>query len=249
MGFQYLTPAFHKDILECIVSSLRDNFIETILTNPLTISLRCDGCVNRSQVGSNWTRYPGCHISCYSASLNTIGKKVTTFVFDNISLVVTDGASVNFREKGGFCTLFENKYWDTSNDTKSVSLLKIWCAAYCLNLARKDVNVIIPKIQHLLKNLSGFSSFFHTSALRTRELEIIAKENNCALLRIPKVFKIKWTTFSALALSSILTSCNAFVLYMDYSVEPEIEEYGQFLKDEYELKFLVFTADVLTVFS
>lgn len=36
---------------------------------------------------------------------------------------------------------------------------------------------------------------------------------------------------------------------MDTSVETEAKGYCQFLKNEYELKFLAFMANVLTVFS
>lgn len=273
MDFQYLTPAFHKDILECIVSSHRDTLIKTILTNSLAMSLRCDGSVDRSQVDKIYVLLKiitkegtsnqyflgagqvtergaqGVMQAVHSASLSTIGEKATEFVFNNISSVVTDGASINSGEKGGFWTLFENKWRYTLNNTKSVPLLKIWCAAHRSNLAWKDASAIVPEIQHLLEKLSGLSSFFHTSALRTRELEIIAKENNCALLRIPKVFKIRWTEFSASLLNSVLTSWNALILYMDKSVEPKAKGYAQFLKDEYELKFLAFMADVLAVFS
>lgn len=50
MDFQYLTPASHKDILECIILSHRETFIETLLTKSLAMSLRCDGSVDRSQI-------------------------------------------------------------------------------------------------------------------------------------------------------------------------------------------------------
>ncbi|KAF0714641.1 E3 SUMO-protein ligase KIAA1586-like isoform X4 [Aphis craccivora] len=274
MDFQYLTPASHKDILECIILSHRETFIETLLTKSLAMSLRCDGSVDRSQIDKIYVLLKvvskngetnqyflgagqvikrgalGVLQAIESASLSTIGEKATDFVFKNISSIVTDGATVNSGEKGGLWTLFENKWRKTSdNNTPSIPFIKIWCAVHRSNLAWKDASSIIPEVQHFLEKLSGLSSFFHTSALRTRELEDIAKKNNCALLRLPKVFKIRWTEFTASLLNSVLTSWNALILYMDTSVETEAKGYSQFLKNEYELKFLAFMADVLTVFS
>lgn len=84
------------------------------------------------------------------------------------------------------------------------------------NLAWKDA--IIPEVQYLPEKLSDLSSCFHTSHTSplTRELENIAKKNDCALLRIPKLFK---QGFQLFLLNSILISWNTLVLYIDTSVE------------------------------
>lgn len=47
VDFQYLTPAAHRDFLECIVEVERDCFLSK-LQKSKGLSLRCDGSVDKS---------------------------------------------------------------------------------------------------------------------------------------------------------------------------------------------------------
>ena len=49
MGFQYISPAHHRQLLKIIVSSHKEQLARSV-TNALASSLRCDGSVDRTQV-------------------------------------------------------------------------------------------------------------------------------------------------------------------------------------------------------
>jgi len=46
--FQYLTPASHKEFLQCIVKSYKKTFSDKLISETISMSLRCDGSVDRS---------------------------------------------------------------------------------------------------------------------------------------------------------------------------------------------------------
>lgn len=48
--FQYLTPASHKEFLQCIVKSYKKTFSDKLISETISMSLRCDGSVDRSQI-------------------------------------------------------------------------------------------------------------------------------------------------------------------------------------------------------
>ena len=50
MGFQYISPAHHRQLLKIIVSSHKEQLASGGVTNALASSLRCDGSVDRTQV-------------------------------------------------------------------------------------------------------------------------------------------------------------------------------------------------------
>jgi len=269
--FQYLTPATHKDLLKTIVTSYRKQFSLKLMKDVLTISLRCDGSVDRSQIdkiyvlikvidktGKEDQFFLGAGLvskrgaqgildAIEVASINTIGAEATDYVFKNISSIVTDGASVNTGERGGLWTLFKQKY--RSLDENSIPLITIWCAAHRSNLAWKDTSNSVSEVQHLVLTLTGLSTFFHTSALRSRELENIAKVNDCKLLRIPKFFQVRWTEFSFSLVNSVLVSWHALVLFFQTSKEKESKGFLKFLTNIDNLRLLCFLADTLLIFS
>ena len=49
MDFQYINATGHRELLEMIVDAHRETFVDQI-KQPLALSLRCDGSVNRIQV-------------------------------------------------------------------------------------------------------------------------------------------------------------------------------------------------------
>lgn len=48
--FQYLTPHSHQNLLHCIVETHRYSFVEDIINNSFTQSLRCDRNVDQTQI-------------------------------------------------------------------------------------------------------------------------------------------------------------------------------------------------------
>lgn len=205
------------------------------------MSLRYDGSVDRSQIdkiyillkiitkkGEQEQYFLGSGQVCKrgaeglleaieSAIRNNVGEATMEYILRNISSIVTDGANVNIGTKGGLWVLIENKWRttvSTSNINSNIPLQKIWCAAHRSNLAWKDTSNSVPEIKHLLDKLIGLSTFFHTSALRSRELDDVASTNNFQLLRLPKLFSVRWTEFSFSLVNSVLTSWRALVLYM-----------------------------------
>ncbi|KAL4084425.1 hypothetical protein QTP88_028247 [Uroleucon formosanum] len=193
----------------------------------ISMSLHCDGSVDRSQIdkiyiilktvslkgveeqyflGAGQVEQRGAEgilDAIETACINNVGHDVTEYIFKNISSIVTDGAAVNIGSEGGLWTLVENK-WRNNSNKSNVPLIKIWCAVHWSNLAWKDVNSTVVEVSHIVNKLSGISAFFHNSALRTRELQQLSKENNLQLIRIPKFFQVRWTEFSFSLVNAIL---------------------------------------------
>lgn len=48
--FQYLTPASHKEFLQCFVKSYKKTFSDKLISETILMSLRCDGSMDRSQI-------------------------------------------------------------------------------------------------------------------------------------------------------------------------------------------------------
>ncbi|KAL4122559.1 hypothetical protein QTP88_014865 [Uroleucon formosanum] len=270
--FQYLTPASHKEFLQCIVKSYKKTFSDKLISETISMSLRCDGSVDRSQIdkiyiilktvslkgveeqyflGAGQVEQRGAEgilDAVETACINNVGHDVSEYIFKNISSIVTDGAAVNIGSEGGLWTLVENK-WRNNSNKSNVPLIKIWCAVHWSNLAWKDVNSTVVEVSHIVSKLSGISAFFHNSALRTRELQQLSKENNLQLIRIPKFFQVRWTEFSFSLVNAILISRNALVIYMQNSKEKESNGFLLLLTNKDNIFLLAFLADVLAIFS
>lgn len=143
--------------------------------------------------------------------------------------------------------MFQQKWRSLSE--QNMPLIKIWCAAHRSNLAWKDTSDTVSEVKHIVQTLVGLSKFFHTSAIRTRELHDIAKKNSCKLMRIPAFFQVRWTEFSFSLINSILISWHALVLFMQDSKEKEAKGCLLFLTNLDNLRLLSFLADTLLVFS
>jgi hypothetical protein len=127
LDLQYLTPAMHHDLLECIVKVSRTDFAKSLLSDEyLAFSLRCDGSVDRTQVDKIFVLckaiksnaqeellYLGCAEpkergakGVFSVILSTLGsvELMEKFVL-RISSVVTDGTNMNIGQKNGLWTL------------------------------------------------------------------------------------------------------------------------------------------------
>ena len=127
-------------------------------------------------------------------------------------------------------------------------LMKIWRMAHRSNLAWKSVGDTVPELNVVFQQLTGLSSFFHKSGLRTRELKSIAAENNLKLLNLPKTFEVRWTEFTTKLVTAVLTCWHALVFYFQKCDDKASKRYLNFLTSLDNLKLLTVLADTLTVF-
>ena len=270
-NLQYLTPASHKEFLQCIVQSHQEILAKKLTNDVLALSIRCDGTVDRTQidkiyvmakvvrgVGSEEQYFlgasePRCRgakgilEALEEACINTVGESAAKHILRHASSLVTDGASINTGERSGLWTLFRAKMRD--HQSTSVPLLTIWCAVHRSNLAWKSTSNSVSEIGHIFQNLVALSTYFHTSGLRSRELREVADLNNSHLVALPKLFEVRWSEFSYALVNSVLVSWFSLVLYMRQSKDKASSVFLAFLLDEDKLVLLSFLADVLTVFS
>jgi len=138
---------------------------------------------------------------------------------------------------------------NTEAETSIPPLMTIWCAAHRSNLAWKSVSESVRELKHIVVELVAISSFFHTSGLRTRELICIAEEKKLNLMRLPKLFEVRWSEFTYDLLNSILVSWNVLVLYFMKSTEKSSIGFKNFLTNYDNIYIIAFTADLLFLFS
>ena len=269
---QYVTPQNHREFLNCIVSSYKETLTKQILEQTMALSLRCDGSVDRTQVDKIFvmakavtnigeeTQYflgaaepqqrgaSGLLGAVCEACSNVLSENRSTDLFAQMSSLVTDGASANTGDKKGLWTIMEKMR--AENSTMTVSpVIKIWCSAHRANLAWKAVGDTVPELKNVFSQLTGLSSFFHSSGLRTRELRAVAAANNLRLLTLPKTFEVRWTAFTMELVNSVLVSWHAMVLFLQSSTEKAAKGYLNFLTNLQNLKLLAVITDILTVFT
>lgn len=269
-NFQYITPASHLELLKNIVNTHRNAFLKNLLDNSLAISLRCDGSVDRTQLdkiyvmakcvtkdGDAKTFFLGAAepqnngaegvLEAVKTACNNISNSpnAASRIFNAASSFVTDGAPVNTGQKNGLWTLLKRE------KASRTAFVTIWCSVHRSNLVWKHVTKNIKEVDHMVKNLSSISSFFHESAVRTRELKEIAQENNLKVVHFPKYFEIRWTEFISKLINSVLMSWVALVSYSKkfQKTHKECGGYYIFLTSEENLKMMCHLADVLSVFS
>ena len=95
-------------------------------------------------------------------------------VFSGTSSLVTDDQNMNTGAKNGLWVLCDEKRLQSSS---YLLLLKIWCAGHRINLAWKSVTKAVSEVGRLISDASALSSYFHMSAVRTRNLKKIADEH------------------------------------------------------------------------
>lgn len=122
------------------------------------------------------------------------------------SSICTDGTNANIGEKGGLWKYFEDEIRRLES---AITLTKIWCSAHRLELVWGDVCKIHTLINATLTELSSISSFFHQSGLRTSAIKQIAIANGLHFSKLPKLFTIRWTEFSATIVDNLLRSWQA----------------------------------------
>lgn len=168
-------------------------------------------------------------------------------ILRKVSSIVTDGTNVKTGDKHSLWELFEK---ETKSTGSEIPLIKIWCAAHRAELAWKSISKTVPEVNRMLSLLSGMSSHFHYSAMRTAELKQIAADENLPLLMLPKIFEIRWSQFTFNLVRSVLVSWQVLVIYFKRNEEnAECSGYFNFLTKLQVLRFIAFLADLLFTFS
>ena len=101
----------------------------------------------------------------------------------------------------------------------------------------------------MIQRLCSLSTFFRSSAVRTRNLYEIAKNENTAVLAFSSVFEICWAEFTSSLIETTLVSWKALDMYLKDKEGVKEKEYFNFLTSHLHLVLLSYLADVITIFS
>lgn len=115
----------------------------------------------------------------------------------------------------------ENNSINTKPKFKYPFTKNLVCSSPFESCMERHYSNSISEIKHLFDKLIKLSKFFHTSALRSRELEHIASTNNYKLLRLPKLFTVRWAEFSFSLFNAVVTLRRVLVIYLKNSKEKE----------------------------
>lgn len=81
------------------------------------------------------------------------------------------------------------------------------------------------------------------------ELKKIVTTNDLPLLSLPKMFEIRWTSFSHILVNNSLLSWNALMLYFGRAEFPMKKGHLRFLSNVENLKTTTFIVDLLQIYS
>ena len=87
---------------------------------------------------------------------NCLGSNVINLIIKEVSLLVTDGTSVNTGHNNGFWKIFQDYRLEKFSEPVA-PLLTIWCCTHKSSLAWKAASNKIPEIKNMLMKLSGIS--------------------------------------------------------------------------------------------
>ena len=93
------------------------------------------------------------------------------------------------------------------------------------------------------------STFFRSSAVRTRNFYEIAKNENTAVLAFPSVFEIRWAEFTSSLIETTLVSRKALVMYLKDKEGVKEKNSFNFLTSHSHQDLLSYLTDVITIFS
>lgn len=266
-NLQYLFPAHHADLLQCIVDTNKPQ-IKNQLNNSLAISLRVDGSVDRSQIHNNHimanvinkdgsesllflgfseTKTRGA--TGYLQSLKDATERLISWdeLLSKTSSIVTDGENLNTGEAGGLWALMQA---ERDKSSSNLPLLKIWCAAHRINLAWKSVTQTVIEVRSLIQTSASLCTYFHTSGHRTAEIKAIASENNLKYLHYPNYFEVRWTEFSCHLIEVILRNWQSCILYFKkYQNESEETGHLKFWLTKDNIHLACVLADILYLYK
>lgn len=268
ISMNYLNPNFHAEILDCITSAEK-NMIANKLKNCISLSLRMDGSVDRTcldkiyviaktvnpsgklesifvGVGVQTERKASGLFEAMKRIINYNGEDLYELCMKKMTSFVTDGAGVNTGERSGLWAIIDQ---EAKRIGVAQKIVKIWCAAHRSDLILKDLKEKVPTVKSTIDKLKHISSYFHVSAMRSSELEKVARENSTELLHLPKYFEVRWAEFTHQLLQSILVSWNTLVLYFTQSKDPLEKHFKDYLTNYENLQFITFMADVIYCFK
>ena len=124
-------------------------------------------------------------------------------LFPIVSSIVTDGANEN---TGEYNSLWARLEQERVQGNREMPLLKIWCGPHRADLAFSSVSSSVSEVNTIIKDASALSTFFHTSAVRTKALQQISERNGFVVKRLPSCFEVRWTEFTYCLLFNILSS-------------------------------------------
>lgn len=270
VSLQYVNNKAHLELMTCIVES-DVGALKTKIDRCLSISLRIDGSVDRTQIDKIYVlakiitsagvpellflgvneQVERLANGLFKTALGAIEKQFgRDFLYDvilkKVSSICTDGTNVNSGEHGGLWALLEE---EISKNGSEIPLLKIWCAAHRSDLAFNDLSTAVPESSKILSILSRISSYFHTSAVRSSELKKIASSIGLALLSMPKIFTVRWTQFTYQLVRAISHNWHAIALYFREQGDAQSKGFYKYVTNIENLKKLAFLGDVLFVFQ
>ena len=262
----YITPAQHADLMSYIVKTDKPN-LRSKLENSLAVSLSVDGSVARFQLDNK-------HVTCkimtddgkqenlllgfdeaperrttgYVAAVKSAVEWVIPWdsLFLIVSSIVTDGANEN---TGDYNSLWARPEQERVQGNREMPLLKIWCGVHRADLAFSSVSSSVSEVNTIIKDASALSTFFHTSAVRTKALQQIGERNGFVVKRLPSYFEARWTEFTYRLLFNILSSWKAIVSYLQTSDDSAAKGHLRNWTDLCKLKTVCLVADLLMVFS
>ena len=127
-------------------------------------------------------------------------------------------------------------------------LLKIWRGARRADLAFSGVSLSVSEVNTIIKDASALSTFFHTSAVRTKALQQIGERNGFVVKCLPSYFEVRWTEFTYCLLFNILSFWKAVVSYLQTSDDSAAKGHLRNWTDLCRLKTVCLVADLLMVF-
>lgn len=212
LNVQYVNPASHLDLLTVIVKSESD--LEKKIETSLACSLHIDGSVDRTQIDKIYILLKvvsscgeletiflgigqqkkrgaiGLMDAVKRGIIESLNEDLYRSIMSRVTSLCTDGARVNIGDKKGLWKLFDD---ELKQYRSNIPFMKLWCSAHRMDLVWTDsVNSEIL-IKNTLNILSSIASYFHNSSVRSEELKGIASEESLTLLKIPKIFEIRWT--------------------------------------------------------
>ena len=107
----------------------------------------------------------------------------------------------------------------------------------------------LSQVSTIIKDASALSTFFHTSAVRTKALQQIGERNGFVVKRLPSYFEVRWTEFTCHLLFNILSSWKAIVSYLQTSDDSAAKGHLRNWTNLCKLNTVCLVADLLMVFS
>ena len=263
---QYIRPEVVKELLRTIVVADLPR-IKSELNSCIAATFRCDASMDKTQkdnefmllnvikengerdlkfIGIGHVTEPGAigHLAALKkGASDTVGFEKILKIINHLS---TDGENKNVGKHHGLWKLLDDER--EKADIK-FPLLKAVCAVHSSANAYKDLCKCVPEIDNLIKKLSGIASYFHKSAKRTTELEMIGKKEGLTVRRIQKYFEIRWSEFTSNLLDSILCSWQALIKYCLSQNDSDVSKYLKLLTNKDNIITMCFVADLLFVFK